>query len=320
MNRSFRNTCRRLLHPGALRARRVALRLPLVLYRKSLQARRHAARRTRCQPDTLLLRPFRPHIEDDYTVTLISCRLGLRLTTDARDRFAAAMHWNDTTRRPPDSVLEAIARSRHVVNLRGNDISKTRVDTVMRDIFGYGLGVDPLTTGGPVLEKSDLNAFHDGRILEGPLATAAPGRVYQRVVRGRRTGDVVEEIRVPVIGHRVPFVYLKDKRADDPLALSIRGTIVEPSSVLAPAEIDTLLRFSHALGIDFGELDAMRDNADGRIYVFDANNTPCVRFVGVSAADRRATIDRLAEAFEAEFLKPDSLPEIRPEHDQRERP
>lgn len=308
-----------MLPPGVLRARRVAIRLPVAIGRKVVQVRRRGARRARGQCDTLLLHPFRPHIEDDYTLMLISCRLGLRLTTDARARFAAAVHWNDTTRRPQDALLEEIAKTRHVVNLRGNDISKTRVDAVMRDIFGYGLGLDPLTTAGPLLEKSDLNALHDGRIVEGPLATTTPGRVYQRIIRGRRTGDVVEEIRVPVVGHRVPFVYLKHKRADDPLALSIRGTILEPSALLAPQEIDALIRLSQALGIDFGELDTMRDDADGRIYVFDANNTPAVRFVGVSAADRRGTVERLAEAFEAAYLAPGFAPQARPTYDGHQR-
>lgn len=278
------------------------LRLPAALARKSAQLRRHAARRSRGQPHTLLLHPFRPHIEDDYTVSLIACRLGLRLTTDTRADFAAAMHWHDITRRRPNAVLERMAESMHVINLHGNDISKTRVDAVMRDVFGYGLGVNPLHTAGPILEKSDLNSTHDGRIIEGPIAAATAGRVYQRVVTGRRTGDVIEEIRVPIVGHRIPFVYLKYKRATDPLSLSIRGTIVEPSALLTEAEAETLVRFAHAMGIDFGELDAMRHHADGRIYVFDANNTPCVRFVGVSLADQQATVERLAEAFADAFL------------------
>lgn len=285
------------------RARRVFLRLPLAIGRKAVQVSRRSARRSRGQPDTLLLHPFRPHIEDDYTVTLIACRLGLRLTSDARTRFAAAMHWHDITRRQPHPVLQRLAASMHVINLRGNDISKTHVDAVMHNVFGYGLSVDPLTTQGPLVEKSDLNALHDGRIIVGPLSALSAGRVYQRLVRGTRTGDVIEELRVPVVGHHVPFVHLKYKRADDPLALSVRGTIAEPSAVLSADEIDRLVRFAHALGIDFGELDTIRNESDGRLYVFDANNTPCVRFVGVAPADRRATVNRLAEAFESEFLR-----------------
>jgi hypothetical protein len=249
------------------------------------------------------MHPFRPHIEDDYTLTLIACRLGLRLTTDPRRECAAAMHWHDTTRRPRNLILEDRAVSMPVINLHGNDISKTRVDTVMREVFGYGLAVDPLTTHGPLVEKADANALHDGRIVAGPLAATTPGRVYQRLIRGRHVGHLVEEIRVPIVGERVPFVHLKYKKSVDPLALSVRGTIVDASTVLDPHECESLVRLARALGIDFGELDAMRDHVDGRLYVFDANNTPCVRFVGVSWADRRATVDRLAEAFDDAFLR-----------------
>ena len=259
-------------------------------------------RRRAAAPENLLMHPFRPHIEDDYTITLIACRLGLQFTTDPRHECAAAMHWHDTTRRPRNPVLEDRAMSMPVINLHGNDISKTRVDAVMRAVFGSGLAVDPLTTHGPLVEKADANALHDGRIVAGPLSTTTPGRVYQRLIRGKHVGPLVEEMRVPVVGERVPFVHLKYKKGRDPLALSVRGTIVEPSAVLEPYECASLVRFAHVLGIDFGELDAMRDHADGRLYVFDANNTPCVRFVGVSAADRRATVDLLAEAFDDAFL------------------
>lgn len=303
MQTRFRKTCRRWLPPEVLRARRIALRLPDVIGRTVVTARRHAVRRRRGRPHTLLLHPFRPHIEDDYTITLIACRLGLRLTTDTRVVSAAAMHWHDTTRRPPDVFLERLAQAMHVINLHGNDISKTRIDTTMQETFGYRLAVDPLRTTGPMLEKSDLNALHDGRIIAGPLAAPEAGRVYQRLVRGTRSGDVVEELRIPIVGHHVPFVHLKYKRAENPLTLSIRGAIADTDAVLSREEHDGLIRFSHALGIDFGELDAMRDRVDGRIYVFDANNTPCVRFVGVSPSDRGATVDRLAAAFESTYLR-----------------
>ncbi len=109
-------------------------------------------------------------------------------------------------------------------------------------------------------------------------------------------GHLVEELRVPL-------VHLKYKRSDASLALSIQRTIAEPSAVLEPRACASLIRFARVLGIDFGELDAIRDHADGRLYVFDANNTPCVRLAGVSAADRRPTVEKLAEAFDRAFLR-----------------
>jgi hypothetical protein len=256
---------------------------------------------------------------DEYTVSCIASHLGLRITTDDRTSFSAALHWKDATRRPRSVVLEEVGKVMHVINLRGNDISKSRVDAVMHEVFGYGLGVDPFTSVGPLVEKSELNGLHDGRIIDAPITTRLADRVYQRLIRGRRVGDVVEEIRVPVVGHRIPFVHLKYKRADDPLALSIHGTIAETSAVLSQVEIGALIRLAHTLGIDFGEFDTMRDQSDGRVYVFDANNTPCVRFAGVSTTDRRATISKLAEAFETAFLSPPGLSEVGSKHNERQR-
>lgn len=302
MRDAVRAALRPFIPPGVRRARRVTVRLPDVLWRSADRMWQRATRRRAGHGDSLLMHPFRPHIEDDYTVNLISCRLGLRLTTDPGRDFAAAMHWHDTTHRPRNPLLEALARTVPVINLHGNDISKTHVDEVMTEVFGYGLSIDPLTTHGPLVEKADANALHDGRIVTGPLAATAPGRVYQRLIRGRHVANLVEELRVPVVGEWIPFVHVKYKKISEPLALSVRGTIVEPTAVLEPHECASLMRFARVLGIDFGELDAMRDHADGRLYVFDANNTPCVRFVGVSAADRRATVDRLADAFHSAFL------------------
>ena len=78
--------------------------------------------------------------------------------------------------------------------------------------------------------------------------------------------------------------------------------ITVPTAVLEEHAIESLLQFARIMDIDFGNLDVVRAHADGRVYVFDANNTPCVRFVGVSA-ERRATIDQLATAFDNAFLR-----------------
>lgn len=301
MQATLRAALRRYIPAGVRRARRVVLRLPVVIDRWAKIRRRSSLRMARGAPHTILSHPLRPHLEDDYTLTLIACRLGLRITTDPTAACAAAIHWRDATHRPPNPVLERLASKLPVINLLANDISKTRVEEVMRQAFGYGLALDPLTTAGPLIEKSDRNALHDARVLAGPLPGRREGCVYQRLI-GRRRGDFVEEFRIPVVGNRIPFVLLKYKRSAERLALSIRGTIVAPQSVLDDAEIDRLLAFSRGMGIDFGELDVIRDDGDGRIHLLDANNTPSAWFAGFTAADRQATIDLLAEAFEAAFL------------------
>ena len=174
MRDAVRAGLRRFMPPGVRRARRVIVRLPYVLWRSVERTRQQASRRCVGHCDSLLMHPFRRHIEDDYTVNLILCRLGLRLTTDLGQEYAAAMHWYDTTHRPRNLVLEELAPSMPLINLHRNDISKTRVDAVMKGVVGYGLAVDPLATHGPLVEKADANALHDGRIVTEPWPRRRP--------------------------------------------------------------------------------------------------------------------------------------------------
>jgi hypothetical protein len=59
-----------------------------------------------------------------------------------------------------------------------------------------------------------------------------------------------------------------------------------------------LLRFCAAIALDYGELDVLRDNDSGRIYVVDANRTP-IRPRGLAAADEDAAFGPLAAALQA---------------------
>jgi hypothetical protein len=53
------------------------------------------------------------------------------------------------------------------------------------------------------------------------------------------------------------------------------------------------------IGLDFGELDLLRDRADGRIYVVDVNPTVNGPTVVLSASDIRKWFDAYCEATEA---------------------
>ena len=64
------------------------------------------------------------------------------------------------------------------------DISKSTLDRHHHAVFGYGVNVDPAAHKGPMLEKSEGNAVHDGREIQGPLSQdqLQPGKVYQRII------------------------------------------------------------------------------------------------------------------------------------------
>ena len=81
------------------------------------------------------------------------------------------------------------------------DISKSTLDRHHQAVFGYGLNVDPTIHEGPMLEKSEGNAVHDGREIQGPLLPAQlrVGKVYQRIIDNRTENGLFEDLRVVVI-------------------------------------------------------------------------------------------------------------------------
>ena len=55
------------------------------------------------------------------------------------------------------------------------------------------------------------------------------------------------------------------------------------------------------LGLDYGEIDVLRDRNEGKIYIVDVNNNPAGPPEPISALDGNLAIVRLAEAFENTF-------------------
>lgn len=170
------------------------------------------------------------------------------------------------------------------INLRCLDISKTTVDALWAKAAGYSISIDPLVAEGPFVVKPDLNGKHAGRIVEGPLARREPGMVYQRLVDGRppdgrasggRASDSrILQMRVVIVGSRIILTYGKWR----PYPKWFSGTEItlpRPSDeFLSAAEQELLLRFAASIGLEYGELDTLRDRESGLIYVVDANRTP----------------------------------------------
>lgn len=160
------------------------------------------------------------------------------------------------------------------INRRCVDISKTTVDDLWARAAGYSISVDPLATPGPIVVKPDLNGKHAGRVVAGPIDRRESGMVYQRLVDGRVPDGRILQMRVVVVGSRIILTYAKWH----PYPKWFSGTEVtlpRPSDeLLSAAEQELLLRFAASIGLEYGELDTLRDRDSGLIYVVDANRTP----------------------------------------------
>lgn len=183
-------------------------------------------------------------------------------------------------------------------NIRCHDIRKSVVARVFEETFGYSLSIDPLTHQGRAVEKSELNGKHDGVIIDCPIAAPREGRVYQRLVENTFDGVEYVDIRTPVVGGRVPFVYLK--RRMQTLRFSNdnhRVDLAPAEAFLSVAEREKIAAFTAAMGLDFGGLDVLRNRDDGRIYVVDANKTDMGPPSALSGDDKLRAMRGLAEAF-----------------------
>jgi hypothetical protein len=185
-----------------------------------------------------------------------------------------------------------------VLNGHCTDISKSKVEQTFEQVFGYGLAVDPKTDAGPIVMKSQDNAAHDGQIIQGPVAAPLPGKSYQRFVENCYDGEHAEDIRVPIVGGEIPLVYIKRR----PIAIRFANDnteciMVETVEALSPSEVDQLIAFSQAIGLDFGGLDVLRDRETGKIYVVDVNKTDMGPPIPLKTIDKVRALTRLGRAF-----------------------
>lgn len=210
------------------------------------------------------------------------------------------MHFDDSTETHND--MPAVKAGAHLLNFACNDISKSRVAAAFEKASGESLAVDPVTYRGRMVEKSELNAAHDGRILEGPLDAPVEGKTYQRLIDNEIPGGLVEDLRCCLVAGS-PVVVFRKRR---PLARrflneNVQVLLDEPRNCYSADEISVIEAFAAEIGLDWGGVDVLRDRATGKIFIVDANKTdmgpPVVMKLG---AKLRAT-RRMARAFAERF-------------------
>jgi len=244
--------------------------------------------------------------------------LGYRITTDVRRAGDLVIAWEDATVRRDDPALDALAAKQRVLNYRCVDINKGRMAKIFGEVFGYNLAVNPNEYHGLMLRKANANAAHDGVVVSGPIADASAEFTYQKLVDNVVDG-FLEDLRLPVSGKIFPYCMRKRVPLKDRFTLaSGTGTLLPAEEVFSPQELESLRRFCDTVGLDYGEMDVLRDSQDGRIYIVDVNNTP----YGPSSRWARRpgewrtrlprgwyidatsweTLERLAEGFERAFV------------------
>jgi hypothetical protein len=254
----------------------------------TLLARRHNAALP-ADALTLSFYPERPHRKTQ--ITRIAAELGVRIGFDPRTE-GPVIFWDQGTGIAPRHAARLPGGA---INDRCTDITKTTVQRAFGQAAGYELAVDPLTFDGPLVVKSERNGFHDGRRVIGPLPAREAGHVYERLVDATE-GDVLVTVRTPIINGQIPIVMIKWRNTINWFSGYALAEPRPTEEVFAADEVAMMLRFAASIGMDYGELDVMRDRHDGRVYIVDANRTP-MRNPWMKEHHNRVIYPAMAEAF-----------------------
>lgn len=240
-----------------------------------------------------------------YVAPKVCYFLGRRLTGDLMGSGETLIYWMDQTYRPKLNRSELPLTINKIVNEECWDISKSHLDKVHSQIFGYCLGVDPLRYHGTGVVKSDLNAKHDGKEMEFPLQSVDPSAVYQICIDNVKENGMVEDIRIPIFNGTAPFVYLKYRpRISRFSNVNHRVVIADLNDVLDDEEKELVFGLTRRMGLDYGELDCLRDSRDGKIYVVDINSTPAGPPNGLCKEDHFLAIELMAKSFSKTIGEP----------------
>jgi hypothetical protein len=239
-------------------------------YRRWRHASRGIARHNAALPanaPVLNFFPMRP--QPHAPVTTMLRRLGVRIAFSPRPDQPTIAWDGDTW----FSARSARRLPANAINGRCLDISKSVVDRAWQAVAGRSLAIDPRTASGVIVMKPEDNGRHGGRLIEGPIDRPRKGWVYQRMVDWRE-GDWVKQTRAVIIGDEIVIAYEKWRRYPDRF-FGTRLTLPRvPARLYSDEEQATLLKFARHIEMDYGELDILRDPADGQLYVVDANRTP----------------------------------------------
>ena len=187
---------------------------------------------------------------------------------------------------------------------------KSYIDIAHKKVFGRSVCVtaDEIKPGGTYLTKSDENAAHDGKIvsyeeIKSFTESDLVGVVLQRVINNVLDDESVFDVRVPIIGQEIPFVYLKSRPRNNRFSnINSSACIVGVPDVFTQEEVGQILEFCREMKFEYGELDVLIDVTTKEIWIVDVNNTPGGPPNGLSRKEMDVSVGLLAGAFYRNFV------------------
>ena len=224
------------------------------------------------------------------------------ITNNPKNKVLFAISWKDSTLRDVPEKLQNLSSKITVLNLYNDNILKTYVEEYFYEAFGYRTRIDPQLHHGKAVCKSEYNATHSGNIVECPVDTPEKDCIYQIVIDNQTEAGFYEDIRVPVIGKTIPYVYIKLKEESARFETRAQKVYIhEPEKYISREEQQRIFRFTTSIGLDFGEIDVLRNRTDGKLYIVDVNNTPYGPPANLAEQDAKKAVEIQSEGLEELF-------------------
>lgn len=220
---------------------------------------------------------------------------------NARDN--RIIRWAPHGEKITDAQRQRIPAGKSVINDTHLNVDKSNVQAVFEKVSGRSLRVDPRTFEGVAVVKSERNAEHDGAVIRLPIAQPRPYFVYERLIDNTVGDDLVFDIRIPFIMGDVPLAYIKLRKREIRFENENHAVaLFAPSDLLSSDELELCRAFCREIGLQYGELDVLRDRVDGEIYIVDANNTPAGPPNGLPEEPRQTALRLMAASVATQFF------------------
>ena len=231
------------------------------------------------------------------TLSKIARMNRVRLTNKMVTNPDVIVYFENATYGSASAVQEKYPNAR-IINVDCQDISKERVHVVHQETLGYSMNLNPQTHVGLAVEKSDENAVHDGQEVKCPIESPKENAVYQIVLDNANDNNEYVDIRVPIIGGKIPLVYLKFKTKKNRFTNKAhRATLHTPEELFSKEEIEQIEKYAEAMKVDFCELDVLRHKGNKKIYIIDVNKTPYGPPDPLNRKDKVIALKKLSDAF-----------------------
>lgn len=246
---------------------------------------------------TVWVTPYFP--SRNSTLYKISRNLGFNLVSRPFSNTTLGINFHDSTFQ---SERITYPFNFTIINKNIFDISKSRVDFIHQQVFGYNTIIDPKKYIGRCVVKSNENALHDGTPVQCPVIEIDPRKIYQ-VLIDNQEADLFVDFRVCVMKSEIVIIYKKFKE----LFFRFTNETCKAEIIhheLIPEDIRAkIIQFCEIIEAEFCELDVLKDNNSNKWYVIDVNKTPYGPPASLSNKDKKKAVRILSDGFRKNFLE-----------------